>query len=106
MFGIGLSEILIILLAIIILIRPEDLPKFVRTVGKLYGKLKHYYNEAVGFKDEVIKEIDRAADWEEKSASEPPPEPVVQQPAAPPSEAAPPAQEDQVSPDTAPPPEA
>ena len=65
MFGIGISELLLILLAVIILIRPEDLPKFVRTVGKLYGKVKHYYNEAVGFKDQVIKEIDEAAAWDE-----------------------------------------
>lgn len=65
MFGIGISELLLILLAIIILIRPEDLPKFMRTVGKLYGKVKHYYNEAVGFKDQVIKEIDEAAAWDE-----------------------------------------
>ena len=38
MFGIGLSEIFIICLVMIIFIRPNDLPKTMRTVGRYYGK--------------------------------------------------------------------
>ena len=60
MFGIGFGEILIVLLVAIVFIRPEDLPKFLRSAGRLYGQLKRMYNEVIRTKEEIIKEIDRA----------------------------------------------
>ena len=67
MFGIGFGEILIILLIIIIFIRPEDLPKFLRSAGKLYGQLKRMYNEVMETKDKIIKEIDEAGSTDDDS---------------------------------------
>jgi Sec-independent protein translocase protein TatA len=61
MFGIGFSEIIIVFLAVIIFVRPGDLPKFLRTAGRLYGKAKKAYNELVAVKDRIIREIDEAA---------------------------------------------
>jgi sec-independent protein translocase protein TatB len=61
MFGIGLGEIVLIILLLIIFIKPEDLPKFFRTMGKIYGEAKKAYNEVISVKDQIIKEIDDAA---------------------------------------------
>ena len=60
MFGIGVSEIILIFLVIVILIRPNDLPKFLRSAGRFYGKAKKMYNEIMLTKDKIIKEIDTA----------------------------------------------
>lgn len=43
MFGLGFSEIVLIGFALIILIRPEDFPKVVKSTSKLYGKLRGMY---------------------------------------------------------------
>ncbi len=40
MFGIGTTEILIILLVALIVIGPESLPKIARTVGKAMGEFR------------------------------------------------------------------
>ena len=65
MFGIGFSEIILICLVMIILIRPNDLPKALRTVGRYYGKAKKIYNELIMVKDRILKEIDEAVTLEE-----------------------------------------
>ena len=62
MFGIGFGEILIVLLIAIVFIRPEDLPKFLRSAGRLYGQIKRMYNELLQTKDKIIKEIDTSLD--------------------------------------------
>ncbi len=45
MFGLGIWELIIIIVAVVIFVKPEDLPKFFRKVGKLYGDLKRYNDE-------------------------------------------------------------
>jgi sec-independent protein translocase protein TatB len=67
MFGIGFSELVLIGLILIIFIKPEDLPKFFRTLGKLYGQMKKAYDDVVSAKDKILKEIDEAATLEEKA---------------------------------------
>jgi sec-independent protein translocase protein TatB len=69
MFGVGFSEIVIIVLLVIVFIKPEDLPRFFRTVGRWYGKAKRAYDEIGKVKDQVLKEIDEAVDLEEKKAA-------------------------------------
>jgi Tat protein translocase TatB subunit len=61
MFGIGFSEILIIALVVIVFVRPDDLPAFIRKLGRLYGQAKRAYSEIVTFKDEFMREMDVAA---------------------------------------------
>jgi sec-independent protein translocase protein TatB len=61
MFGIGFSEIVIIVLVVIVFVRPADLPAFMRKLGKLYGEAKRAYNEIISFKNEFMREMDVAA---------------------------------------------
>ena len=67
--GIGFSEIILIALVIIVFIRPNDLPKFLRTAGKYYGKAKKLYKEITEMKDKLIKEIDEAATLDEPAGT-------------------------------------
>jgi Sec-independent protein translocase protein TatA len=62
MFGVGFSEFLIIAFAIILFIKPEDIPKVFRFLGKLAGKARAAYNEAVSVKDKIMSEIDSVSD--------------------------------------------
>ena len=69
MFGIGFGEILIVLLIAIIFIRPEDLPKFLASAGRLYGQIKRMYNEIIRAKDKIIKEIDKESSLDDTRES-------------------------------------
>ena len=64
MFGIGISEVILIFLVIVVLIRPRDLPKFLRSAGRFYGKAKKMYKEIVDVKETIINEINEAASME------------------------------------------
>ena len=55
MFGLGLFEIIIIAVAILLFVRPEDLPKFMYRLGKFYGRLQALYND---FKNQVQRVIE------------------------------------------------
>jgi len=44
MFGLGIFELVIIAAVVLVFIRPEDLPRFLHRVGKLYAQLKDFYN--------------------------------------------------------------
>ncbi len=44
MFGIGFFEILIIIFIILIFIKPQDLPSFIRRIGKIYSQVRNGYN--------------------------------------------------------------
>ncbi|MDC7225163.1 MAG: hypothetical protein PQJ61_00200 [Spirochaetales bacterium] len=64
--GIGFSEILIILVIFLIFVRPSDMPKVVRTIGKIWAKFYLYFSmfkremrnmeKEIGIEDEM-KEI-------------------------------------------------
>ena len=49
MFSIGLPEIAIIFLALVIFIKPEDIPKVFHTLGRWYGNFRRLY---IGVTDE------------------------------------------------------
>jgi Sec-independent protein translocase protein TatA len=82
MFGIGFSEFFIIAFVIILFVKPEDIPKVFRFLGKIAGKAKAAYNEVLEIKDQIVKEIDEAAEFDEKATPDPTP------PAAAPTEEA------------------
>ena len=42
MFGIDTSEILIVVIAALIFIGPKELPGAMRTMGRFFGKIRHY----------------------------------------------------------------
>jgi sec-independent protein translocase protein TatB len=70
MFGIGFSEMVLIGLALIIFIKPEDYPGFLRSAGRTYGKMKKLYNELMMVKDKILKDIDEMAALEESKGAE------------------------------------
>ena len=61
MFGIGFWESIIILIMIIVLVKPEDIPEFIRKVGRVFGKIKRSYDLMVHNIRDIeykIKELD------------------------------------------------
>jgi len=72
MFGIGFGEILIVLFIAIVFIRPQDLPKFLRSAGRLYGQIKRMYKEIIEAKDKIIKEIDEAGTLDDQETKQAP----------------------------------
>ena len=65
MFGVDFGEVIIVLIVLIIFIRPDDLPKVLRSAGRFYGKAKAMYKDIIDVKDKIIKEIDEIASIEE-----------------------------------------
>ena len=94
MFGISLAEVVLIFVIMIVFIRPNDLPKFLRSAGRAYGKARKIYREIIGVKEQVIKEINNIADMADlddnslsaaskKTAPKPPPIPAPPAPVSP-----------------------
>jgi len=89
MFGIGFSELAIIALVLIVMIRPTDMPAFFRKMGRLYGQIKSAYKEVTAVKDEFLKEMDVAAAVQDAAAT--PADPAQAKPSsAEPAQAEPP----------------
>ena len=61
MFGLGLWEIVIIVVAAIIFIRPRDLPTFLRNLGKLYRRITDLYKDMSEMMKNVENEIRKPA---------------------------------------------
>ncbi|MGD1822742.1 MAG: Sec-independent protein translocase subunit TatA/TatB [Pleomorphochaeta sp.] len=45
MFGFGISEIFTLIIVIVLLLNPKDLPKIVRKLGKIYGNIMRQVNQ-------------------------------------------------------------
>ena len=50
MFGLGFLEIIVIIIIMILVNKPEDLPQLLRKFGKVYGQLQRVYYTVI---DEV-----------------------------------------------------
>jgi Sec-independent protein translocase protein TatA len=59
MFGLGFWEIILILLAAIIFIRPDDLPVFLRKLGSLYKSLMDMHREVTKMVNEPMDMISK-----------------------------------------------
>lgn len=55
MFGIGFSEIIIILIIVILLVKPDDIPNFIRKIGKIFGQLRRSYDTLI----DTIRTLER-----------------------------------------------
>jgi len=62
MYGIGLSELVVISFVILIFIRPKDLPAFFRKLGKVYAELKKVVAELTETKDKLMHAIEASVD--------------------------------------------
>ena len=69
MFGIGFSELAVIAIVLLVMIRPEDLPAFFRKLGRLYAQAKKAYAEVASMKDDFLREMDVAAAVQEAAQS-------------------------------------
>jgi Sec-independent protein translocase protein TatA len=66
--GLAMSEMVLVLIAIILFVRPDDLPKFVRTLGNLYGAMQRYFYQARAYTRSTFHEI--------STLDQPPPDPI------------------------------
>lgn len=60
MFGLGIWEIVLVLLVAIIFIRPDDLPVFLRKLGQLYKRLTEMHREVTKMVNEPMDMISGA----------------------------------------------
>lgn len=58
MFGIGASELLVILCVAVVFVRPKDLPKLMRRLGRLYARAKEAYAQVAAAKDGLLRDIE------------------------------------------------
>lgn len=58
MFGIGIGEIVLIVVAVLIFVRPRDLPRFLRKLGMFYRKTIEQLNAAKMIVKEMENELD------------------------------------------------
>lgn len=56
----GLGEILLILVVIVLFIRPEDLPRFIRNFGRVYGDIQRFFVRMRSFSKETLTELAQA----------------------------------------------
>lgn len=69
MFGLGISECITILLVMIVIINPKDLPKISKKIGYFYGSCVKHWN---GFKKTIAlidKEIEDYAKVETENSN-------------------------------------
>lgn len=65
MFGFGITEIITLIIVMIVLVNPRDLPVIVRKIGKIYGSLMKQINGARKSFANFEEEIKTAADFSE-----------------------------------------
>ena len=58
MFGFGLTEIITIVIIVLVLINPKDLPRIVRKLGTIYGKIMRQINILRKTYSDFEKEVD------------------------------------------------
>ncbi len=77
------AEIVVIVIVAVVFIRPDDWPRFLRLVGRLYGQMHAYLLRAQDYSRQTFTEITQL--------DEPPPTPMPPAAASPPALAAGPA---------------
>ena len=71
MFGLGLPEIVIILVVALLVVGPSKLPDLARSLGKAFNEFKRMADEVKEtFEEEVIKEDQEESGKQEESAKE------------------------------------
>ncbi len=55
-FGIGSTELMVILVVAIIVVGPKDLPRLIRTIASVVGKVRSLAREFQGHLDEAMRE--------------------------------------------------
>ena len=58
MFGLGISEIIVIVIAALIFVGPKQLPDFIRSAGKIFVQVRRAANEVKSTVDGVLQEAE------------------------------------------------
>lgn len=61
MFGVGIVEILVILLVAIVFVNPKDLPRLFRWLGRLARQLRDLKDSSVQYLEKAEREIEEDA---------------------------------------------
>jgi sec-independent protein translocase protein TatB len=72
MFGLGISEIIVIVVAGLIFIGPRQLPDFLRSAGRFFVQVRRAANEVKGTVDGVIREAEDELRKEKESVTDTP----------------------------------
>ena len=85
MFGLGFWEIVIVLLVVFLVVKPEDLPRFFRKLGKLYQQvtsfsrgIKRMMNQAESVVKNPLSHLEPKKTPGMKSQTQTPVPPVVE----------------------------
>ncbi len=73
MFGLDLGELIILALAALVLLRPQDLPKAARKAGRMVGKVKEYWASLTREFSDEIESLQRLEEEQEAGKRLPPP---------------------------------
>ncbi|HTP41398.1 MAG TPA: twin-arginine translocase TatA/TatE family subunit [Nitrospiria bacterium] len=87
MLGIGFPELVVILILLLIVFRPEQLVELVRAAGGLAGR---FWQAGQEIREQIEEELARSAEWERPGTrTETPPPPIALAPPADPPAAEP-----------------
>ena len=67
MFGFGITEVITLVIVIIVLINPKDLPVIVRRVGKIYGMVIREINRVRKTFNQFENEVKSVTDLTDKN---------------------------------------
>lgn len=70
MFGLGISEIIVIVIAALIFVGPKQLPEFIKSAGKLFVQVRRAANEVKSTVDGVIQEAENEIRKEAQSITD------------------------------------
>ena len=68
MFGIGFWETIIIIIVMILVVKPDDIPNVVYKVGKFIGELKKSYDMFIDTLHELEDKVKQSIEFEDKLA--------------------------------------
>jgi len=66
MLGIGFEELAIVLVAVLVLVRPRDLPALARKAGKVWGELRALSDKAKSSARDAARELSVEEEKEER----------------------------------------
>lgn len=69
MFGLGISEIIIVIILCLVLINPRDLPRFARKAGKIYGFVMRQFNGVRKIYGQFENEVESISNFNTKDST-------------------------------------